>query len=126
MSQTTRRGLFGAAALLAAAPSAMAESSAHPDAELIRTCAEHVVNLQVFEASSSDLDDPLWQACCRTHDFISAAKPKTLAGMLAKARAAKAVALNSDGSENPEGTPGLYWAWDLMNDLLAGTAGLGE
>ena len=68
MSRTTRRGLFGAAALLAAAPS-------------------------------------------------------TLAGMLAKARAAKAEALDLGGRDNPEGTPGQRWAWDLMNDLLAGKAG---
>ena len=138
MRKPTRRGLLaGTAAALgtkAAPPKAhsaeLAVSPDHPDAELIRACAEHAVNIQAVNAGTSDDnlvidDDPFWLAYQQTRNFISAAKPKALAGMLAKARAAKAEALCPDGSEKPENTPGQRWAWDLVGDLLAGKAGDG-
>jgi hypothetical protein len=58
----------------------------HPDADLIRVCAEHVVNLHAYNAGSGNLaydDDPLWLVYESTRDFIHANKPKTLAGMQA-------------------------------------------
>lgn len=100
----------------------------HPDATLIRTCAEHVVNMATYNRDGGlgpmGEPDPLWDAYERTRDAISEAKPFTLAGMQAKARAAKAEAMASrtDGEESPEGTPAADWAWHLVNDLLAGSA----
>ena len=97
----------------------------NPDAELIRLCAEHVANMRAYnrDGGLEDIDkpDPLWDAYERTRDAITEAKPCTLAGMQAKARAAKAEALTSrtDGTESPEGTPAEAWAWQLVNDLLA-------
>jgi hypothetical protein len=38
--------------------------------------------------------------------------------MVAKARAAKAEARNSNGTESPSNCPAENWAWDLVNDLL--------
>ncbi len=96
------------------------------DAELIRVCAEHAHNLAVYnndgDPGPMDAPDPLWDRYEATRNAISEAKPSTLEGMLAKARAAKAEAGRPDGSENPDGTPAARWAWDLVNDLLGGTA----
>ena len=92
-----------------------------PDAELIRACVEHIVNQDTYNASPSSLpsnQDPLWQAYERTRDFIGDTKPRTLAGMQAKARAAKAEAQNLDGTEGVAGTPAEFWAMDLINDLV--------
>ena len=97
----------------------------HPDADLIRICAEHVVTMNTFNASVSDAHaDLLLTDYERTRNAITETKPRTLAGMQAKARAAKAEALPSraDGNECPEGTPAETWAWQLVNDLLAGRA----
>jgi len=108
-----------AGAALAAMP--YADVLTNPDAELIRLCEEHVVNINAYNEDPSDLDaedNPLWHAYERTRDAIGEAKPQTFKGMLAKARAAKAEALNLDGSEKPEHTQAAYWAWDLVNDLV--------
>jgi len=93
----------------------------NPDAELIRICAQHIVNLRAYNTSGSHLEaerDPLWRAYESTRDAITEAEPQTLGGMLAKARAAKAEAKMLDGSEMPEGCPAATWAWDLVSDLL--------
>ena len=101
----------------------------HPDADLIRICAEHAVNLETYNRDGGEggieNPDPLWDAYAATRDAITAAQPQTLDGMLAKARAAKAEAgaARSDGTEDPEGGPAAQWAWNLVNDLLAGRAG---
>jgi hypothetical protein len=100
--------LDGAAALLA-------------DAELTMTCAEHVLSAATINAAGPDADledDRIWQVYDRTRDAISDAEPQTVAGLVAKARAAKAEALQPDGSENPEGTMAEKWAWDIVNDLI--------
>ncbi len=100
---------------------------ADDDAALIRLSAEHVANFAAYDAHGGagplDAPDLLWDAYERTRNAISAARPRTLAGVLAKARAAKAEAQRSDGGENPDGTMAQVWAWDLVNDLLAGSAG---
>jgi len=93
----------------------------HPDADLIRLCAQHAVNREVYDRAGGSLDpedDPLFTSYARTRDAISAAKPTTLEGMLAKARAAKAEAREPDGKEEPAHCPAADWAWDLVGDLL--------
>jgi hypothetical protein len=64
-------------------------------------------------------DDPNWPPYERSLRAISAAKPTTMEGVLAKARAAKAEARQPGGHEEPAGTRAEEWAWDLANDLLA-------
>jgi hypothetical protein len=91
------------------------------DAEVIRVCAEHIVNVAAY--NSGDIaaefeNDPLWLAYRRTCDAICEAKPQTMAAVLAKARAAKADAAQMDGSEAPADGPAARWAWDLVNDLI--------
>jgi hypothetical protein len=49
---------------------------------------------------------------------VSDTRPRTLEGMQAKARAAKAEALMPDGSEQPDNTIAAHWSWEMMNDLL--------
>ena len=125
--RTLLTGVAGAAALPLAGVTAQAASGV--DADLTRVCAEHVVNINAHNRDGGllpmDEPDPLWTAYARTRDAISAAKPQTLAGMVAKARAAKAEAapLQAGDEENPEGTPAEQWVWQLVNDLLAGRAG---
>jgi hypothetical protein len=94
-----------------------------PDAELIRLCADHIANRHAYNTSGNDLeadDDPLWHAYVRTRDAIHDAEPATIAGVIAKARAAKAESVGAfpGSAENPRGTPAADWAWDLVNDLL--------
>lgn len=119
-----RRLLLGGAAMTALARPAAADA-ADPDADLIRLCAEHVVNIRAYNDGPArlvgvlDLEDhPLWLAYEHTRDAISAARPQSVAGMLAKIRAAKAEAQTPKGDENPAGTMAAEWAWDLVNDLL--------
>lgn len=122
MSPARRRGLLGGFAALAAPAlpaSAAAQPATSPDAELIRICARHPAAIAALNYGPDEAGDgPLWQAYARSRDAISAAQPTTIAGVLAKARAAKAEALNLDGSESPNCCPAEAWAWDLVNDLL--------
>ena len=94
----------------------------HPpgaDADIIRVCAEHAINVRAFNTAHCEADDgPLETAYIRTQHAIDAARPQTIEGMLAKACAAKAETIQPDGSENPEHCPAADWAWDLLNDLL--------
>ena len=91
------------------------------DAELIRICAEHIVNRDAYNNNPTCgalpyEEDPLWLAYERTLIAVSEAEPKTLAGLAAKARATKAEATHPDGTEAPEDE--IDWAWDLVNDLI--------
>lgn len=113
-------GTSSAAAVAASVPVAMAAASS--DAKLMQLCDAHAGLIEAVnngpDACLVD-DSPLWAAYARSRDAISAFKPTTLAGMYAKARAAKAEAQSfEDGSEDPESTPAARWAWDLLNDLL--------
>lgn len=93
--------------------------AAGPDDDLIRFCAEHVRYMAAVKAAPDEEEDgPAWQAYERNRDAISAAQPQTLAGMIAKARAAKLEAGFWDTSENIHGTMAEPWAWDLVNSLL--------
>lgn len=124
-----RRHLLTAAAASVTLPGVTmadgAGQSASPDADLVRLCAEHIVNRDAFNASSCDADDdePLWVAYCRTKRAITASQPQTLDGLRAKALAAKTEATLPNGTEDPEGTPAATWAWSIVNDLVAGRAG---
>lgn len=116
---TSRRHLLTGSAALGAAGTVAAQAS-NPDAELIRACARHPLIVAAFNESPGTIDiedDPLWHACCEISDFITAAKPQTLAGMQAKDRAALA-----DGKGEPN-TTGDIWAWNLVHDLLRLTGG---
>ncbi len=117
----SRRALLAgtAAAATLAAVASPSLAAGNPDADLIALCAEHIANFHAFNASPLDSDDdPLWPAYERTREAIEIAKPQTLAGILAKARVAKAEASMLAGPENPHGSPAADWAWDLVNDLL--------
>ncbi|MGY4802852.1 hypothetical protein [Teichococcus aerofrigidensis] len=92
----------------------------NPDAGLVRLCAAHVANLRAYNSDRSDLDEdqnPLWRAYEATRDAISAARPASLPGLVAKALAAKAEAREVDGVERPEHGTAADWSWDTTNDL---------
>lgn len=110
-------GMVGAAVLPAV-------TYAGPDADLLRACAQHERNLAAYRTAESqgiaddDAYEPLWEAYSETRDAISAAKPQTLEGMLAKARIAKIEALCPNGEEMFENCPASDWAWHLLHDLM--------
>jgi hypothetical protein len=115
-----RMALLGAlsAALVPAGALAVQQ---HPDAAIIRLCAQHIANMDAVNSGRCDIgndDDPVWLAYDRTREAVTDARPQTIAGMLAKARAAKHEARMPSGSESPEGCPAETWAWDLVNDLI--------
>lgn len=91
----------------------------NPDAKLISCCADHAKYMAAVKDAPDEAEDgPAWRAYEDNRDAISAAMPQTLAGMVAKARAAKLEATFWDSSENIDGTMGQPWAWDLVNSLL--------
>ena len=95
-----------------------------PDAELIALCVRHPALIAAVNASPLDFDAcPAWQAYEVSRDAIHDAQPQTLAGMRAKALAAKAEARRPDRTEDPDGTAAAFWSWDLVNDLLRLTGG---
>jgi hypothetical protein len=96
-----------------------ATTTAHPDAELIALCERHRIDRDAVNADAGDMDDddPVWLAYVSTRDFISDARPQTMVGVLAKARAAKASARMPDGSESVDGMA-YEWAWEVVGDLL--------
>ncbi len=126
---TSRRRLLagsGVGAILAGigVPAAAAPATAHPDADLIRICAEHIANWEAYNAGpdcGGDCeDDPLWLAYERTRNAISNATPRTLDGLKAKAFVAKTEAIQPNGREYTDSGPQAVWAWDLVNDLVSG------
>jgi hypothetical protein len=129
--RSCRRVLFlGAAVLPAAALAAKAGAAAmlppvHPEAELIDLCNRHPALLAAFNACEADSgpNNPAWVAYEASMNAVSDARPQTLEGMQAKARAAKAEALLPDGSESSDGSIAAPWAWDIVNDMLRLTGG---
>jgi hypothetical protein len=118
----TRRALLVGASAAVTLPAAIAPAAAAtgPDAELIRLCAEHIVNRHAFNTDRSGLeleDDPLWNAYQRTSAAIDAAKPQTMDGILAKARAIAAESDKLDDRGYPMDVTATEWAWDLVRDL---------
>ena len=132
----SRRALLGAAALapvaavpaladalpMAAVPAAtVVTQPTNPDADLIRICAEHRKNLLAFNADGLDDDEsPFWAPYVRAIDAIDEAKPRTLAGLRAKALAAR---LEAGAAAHWQETKGGDWAWDLVQDLVRLTGG---
>ena len=96
-------------------------TAAAADADPIRTCNLHPSCIKAYNLHGGDLElekDPLWKAYEQSRDAISDFVPQSIAGMLAKAHAAKAEAANKDGTESPDGTMAATWSWDLVNDLI--------
>lgn len=90
-----------------------------PDHDLIRRCADHLACMAAVRAAPEEEEDgPAWSAYESNRDAISAAQPQTLAGLIAKARAAKLEATFWDSFENIHDTMAEPWAWDLVNALL--------
>ena len=116
---TSRRALLAAPIAVTAIP--RAATAPNPDAELIRVCEEHLFNLITYNRTPNKSDDyencPLWAAYCRTYDFICAAEPQTMQGILAKARIARLEGI-SDCDPDSFGFTCHAWAWDLLFDLL--------
>ena len=132
MSAPTRRAVLGAttAAILAAAPAAAFGSIAaqNPDAELIRVCAQHVINMDALNSVEGwNEGGPVWTDYDEIRDFITDAQPQTLAGVLAMARAARREATDLDGEERWSGSMGEAWAPEIINHMLriAGGASIG-
>ncbi|MBI0538985.1 hypothetical protein D9599_25875 [Roseomonas sp. KE2513] len=114
-----RRGFLGILAAVAVTPAAAA-TTLSADAGLIQICDAHPTVLKALDEHGSGEDDcPFWLAYVRSRDAIHTAVPVTLAGIVAKARAAKAEVFNpGSDTENPHGTVAETWAWDLVQDLL--------
>ena len=107
-----RRALFGGAAVLAVTPSiGSAAAPAALDAALAALVDQHIRNRDAVNAYDGPLDVtdcPLWQAYSATLDAIDEAEPQTMAGILAKARAAVA----------EDEQTGEQWGLDIAHDLL--------
>ena len=94
-------GTISAATAVASVPAAIAATN--PDAELIRTCDGHAALMDAVNNEPGHMDDgsPVWRAYTQSRHAISEAEPKTLEGMMAKARVAKAQARQPDGGDDP-------------------------
>ena len=92
---------------------------AEDDADVLAACAEIMACRAAHLAAQPSTDDncPLWRAYMAARKKLDAMRPKTLAGLIAKAQVAKLEAEQPDGSEDTEGGP-ERWAWDLVNDLI--------
>lgn len=90
-----------------------------PDAAIVALCAEHAANVAAFGLHGGEVEqehDPFWPPYERTCRAVSAVRPATMDGVLAKARAAKAEAGKDERCL--EGGIAADWAWDIVNDLL--------
>ncbi len=126
----SRRTLLGASAAVLGVPGVPGRACAtppapHPDAALIEMCRRHPLNIEGYNTSPLEYDNiddnPFWNAYSETRDGIGEAQPMTMAGILAKCRAAKVEARAFDGdeeSEHPANCPAEDWAWDIVGDLL--------
>jgi hypothetical protein len=94
-----------------------------PDAALLAACEALPRLRDAVCAWPDDMDlnddNPIWRDYCAAIDFITDATPRTLAGWMAKAEAARQESLTPAGAEEPEGTHGAYWSWQLMHDMRA-------
>ena len=82
------------------------------DAELIRVCDAHAAKIDAVNNGDEKSDNsPAWQAYSASVDFINVTKATALAGLLAKARAAKAEAVtyDSSGEEHWQNCPAENW-----------------
>lgn len=124
--QASRRSIFAGVALAALPIQAIA--APHPDEEIVQICAQHTINRITLDTGNhpdtieyNEVDN----AYGATLQAVCDAVPLTVAGIVAKAMAAKDEAQLLRGGEEPEGSIAAQWAWDIVNDLLrlAGSAG---
>lgn len=95
-----------------------ASVAAGPDAQLIALCELHVFNLRAHNNDpdgTGDEHDPLLRAYLGTLAEVRLAKPKTLAGILAKGRAALA---EIDADADADASPGFVWAREALGALV--------
>jgi hypothetical protein len=123
MNAPSRRAMLaGTDAVIAAVgiPTAAVALAANPDAELIAACEQHPINTRAFNRYPEEgaETERLWAAYEATRDLISDAVPLTMAGVLAKARAAAGEARGLYGQEQWGGSMGEGWAYDIVKDLL--------
>jgi hypothetical protein len=91
----------------------------NPDGDLIRICAEHIENHAAFNTRAGEVpmeEDPRWDAYWRTLVAMCDSEPKTLAGIIAKARAAQVEAIDPQGDEVPDDEVPLIWS--IVKDLI--------
>ena len=96
-------------------------SSAGPlcEAQMARVYKEHAHLLIVLNAGLGLPDDsPLGEAYNAAVETIAAFVPTTLAGVIMKARAAKAEARAGNHGEKPGDGWAPDWAWDVVCDLI--------
>ena len=93
-------------------------SHAGPDAALVALCHEHV-HLTALYNDNDDATSSLVEAEYEASvNAIRSAVPTTVAGVVAKAKAAKAEANSIGFGENPDDGWAPDWAWDCIGDLI--------
>ena len=90
------------------------------DAALIAASKELGDKLDAYNRSDDENDGPIREALDQVIVVIENTRPVTLAGVVAKARAAQTEVLK--GGDQPEITlsknEGAAWSWHLVNDLI--------
>ncbi len=116
-----RAPLTGAAAVAAGAGAiAPATAGAGPDAELVRLCGEYVAAVDAYNTDGGLLelkDDPLWQRIEVLKRRIRGLPTCTLAGVVAKARVAQALAQQPHGADYCSSFT-ANWPEQVIRDLL--------
>ena len=120
-----RRALLaGTGAVSAAAAGAAAHApgaaGAGPDAELIVLCGEYAAAVAAYNADGGLLeleDDPLWQAIVALRRRLDGLAACTLAGVVAKARVAQALAQQPEREDYCSSFTG-DWPEQVTRDLL--------
>ena len=117
---TSRRAVLAGGGALPIAAGAHAGGVPCPDAALLAACEALPMLRDAVCAMTDDIEDsPIWRDYCEAVDAITGATPRTLAGWLAKAEVARQESLTPAGTEEPEGTCGAEWSWQLMHDMRA-------
>jgi len=113
MARLSQHGRSAAAAITAQTG---ASEGSETDSSLIGLCGAFPALLAAFNDDPRD-DNPFWEpyiAACRA---ISAMQPNTMAGIVAKARAA----VEDGHGLCPDGdfpSDGMKWAWDVVQALV--------
>lgn len=119
----SRRALATVPAVLAFAYDALGGAVAEHshDAGLLVACQRYAAARQAIrDADDLPDEDPRWDAYDAARDAISDARPLTIAGVLAKARAAMLDATDAEGFETADSGGAMFdeWAGDIVRDLL--------
>jgi predicted naringenin-chalcone synthase len=122
MSAATRRTFLAGAAGLPAVAAVPAVVAGHPDAELLRLCASLPALRAAYEADDTEYEDCADSPAFGPYDdalyLIVAATPRTMDGLLARARVAKREATMPDGRELYGDSPAGQMAIATLHDLL--------